>query len=308
MRETTVVPLEGLLERVDVTVRSTRRIQLPAHQHFVLPSGETSLVYVADGELLGDPAVSCAVATHSAADVKVISAGDRSEVLARAALVSFGGQTLNFRARTDSTLLVITFQLLESAEWLHRTVPDPLTVTDFAALDPATAGLAAHMGVGPDGGAGAATRAGDSVICRLMGRTVLLAIIRAWATAGCAPADWLARAADPHLERVLTEIHREPGRDWSVEALAAVGNMSRSAFSRRFREFLGASPAQYLASVRMEDAKRKLASGVPVSQASRELGYASDEGFSRAFRRHTGMAPSRWRNGADADAVFPPAA
>ncbi|MCE7483253.1 MULTISPECIES: AraC family transcriptional regulator [Microbacterium] len=33
-----------------------------------------------------------------------------------------------------------------------------------------------------------------------------------------------------------------------------------------------------------------------VSDTARELGYASDEGFSRAFRRHVGVTPSAWRS------------
>jgi len=42
-------------------------------------------------------------------------------------------------------------------------------------------------------------------------------------------------------------------------------------------------------------AKRMLDAGRSVSDISRALGYASDEGFSRAFRRRTGMTPSSWR-------------
>lgn len=70
--------------------------------------------------------------------------------------------------------------------------------------------------------------------------------------------------------------------------------MSRSSFAERFRSALGRSPADYVTEVRIEAAKRMLDAGRPVSEVSRELGYASGEGFSRAFRRRTGLAPSSW--------------
>jgi AraC-like DNA-binding protein len=71
--------------------------------------------------------------------------------------------------------------------------------------------------------------------------------------------------------------------------------MSRSTFAERFRTAVGRSPADYVTEVRIDAAKRMLDAGRSVSDVSRELGYASDEGFSRAFRRRTGMTPSSWR-------------
>jgi AraC-like DNA-binding protein len=120
-------------------------------------------------------------------------------------------------------------------------------------------------------------------------------VIRAWAENGCAPAGWPSRSNDPFLDRVVEAIHEQPGRDWTVETLANVGAMSRSVFAERFRTALGRSPASYVTEVRMDAAKRMLEIGRSVSDTSRSLGYASDEGFSRAFRRATGVTPSVWR-------------
>jgi AraC-like DNA-binding protein len=104
------------------------------------------------------------------------------------------------------------------------------------------------------------------------------------------------------VDRVVDAIHEEPGREWTVERLASVGAMSRSAFAERFRTALGRSPADYVTEVRIDAAKRMLEDGRSVSETSRELGYASDEGFSRAFRRRTGMTPSSWRQRATVSA------
>jgi AraC-like DNA-binding protein len=46
----------------------------------------------------------------------------------------------------------------------------------------------------------------------------------------------------------------------------------------------------------MRAAQELLSRGLGVSTVSRELGYASDEGFSRAFRRSVGTTPSAWRS------------
>ncbi|MCQ3018971.1 helix-turn-helix transcriptional regulator, partial [Pseudomonas tremae] len=122
---------------------------------------------------------------------------------------------------------------------------------------------------------------------------VLLSAVRAWASTG----QWPAPIADPFLARVAAAVAADPGRDWSVEHLASLAAMSRSVFTERFRDAVGRSPAGYVTEVRVREAKRLLDAGSSVSEVSRALGYASDEGFRRAFRRHTGVAPSAWRAG-----------
>lgn len=302
-----------LLESVDLSVTHTRRVTLAPRERWTAPAGATSLVYLDAGELLGVPIAACstapgrcAVATAGAPDRGPAGPGSGlgSPLGAGSALLALGRSSHRFTAAAATTLIVVTLELTETAQRLHALLPDPLTMVGFSAHDPAVAALASTMGhpesettVGADSaGAASPLRPGDAVICQLMARTLLLAVLRAWYAAGCAPAGWSARVADPHLDRVLRAIHENPGHDWSLDGLATLGTMSRSMFARRFREVLGASPGQYLARLRMEDAKRRLATGASVTQTSRELGYASDEGFSRAFRRHTGVSPSRWRS------------
>ncbi|QYM75670.1 helix-turn-helix transcriptional regulator [Leucobacter luti] len=313
MAEIDAGPFERLLESVDLTVHATRRVQLLRRQRFVTVRGATTLIYVDDGELRGAHAASCAVGSVGAEGVQFAPRPALDRISAGSALVTLGREALSFEAPGDARLIVVSLELSETAHRLHQLLPDPLVISDFDVLEPPVAALASSMGLNapeadrvsaetslgetPEAAeTGCELRNGDALICRLMARTVLLAVLRAWFTAGCAPQDWAARATDPHLERVLSAIHRDPGRDWSLDTLAGLGAMSRSAFAKRFRELLGSSPGQYLAGVRMEDAKRRLASGASVTQISRELGYGSDEGFSRAFRRHTGVVPSRWRS------------
>ncbi len=280
---------ERLLESVDLHVGATRRVSLAHRQRYVPTPGATTLVYVDSGVVRGSRAAQPILhAEHMGPG---------------AAFITTGQCPITLEADTDAMIVVVTIELDESRQRLRELLPDPLTSREFRQLDPAVAALASNMGTAEHAEPAPLKRAGDAVICELMARTVFLAVLRAWYAAGCAPRDWSARAADPHLGRVLSAIHADPGKDWTVTALASLGAMSRSALARRFRDLTGASPGQYLSEVRMENAKRRLAAGGSVSQTSRELGYASDEGFSRAFRRHTGVPPSRWRGAGRAAAA-----
>lgn len=170
--------------------------------------------------------------------------------------------------------------------------PAVLFVSRFADSEPAAAALAANLGSAA--GDTAAVRSGDPVICRMMMTTVALSFIRAWAAAGCAPPGWPVSTADPFLQRVAQAITDDPGRAWTLDTLAGIAAMSRSTLAERFRAAFGDTPANFVTDVRMRRAQTLLDAGHSVSETSRALGYASDEGFSRAFRRHVGVVPSRW--------------
>ncbi|KAB1659547.1 helix-turn-helix domain-containing protein [Pseudoclavibacter chungangensis] len=150
------------------------------------------------------------------------------------------------------------------------------------------------MGAVEDGSGRA--RVGDSSVCAHIATTIVAVALRAWVQRGCAPDDWLVRTHDPYVALALDAIHDEPGRAWTVGALATVATMSRSVFAERFRATVGRSPANYLAEVRMAAAMGHLERGeLSVAETAALLGYESEAGFSRAFRRHVGLAPSAWR-------------
>ena len=300
--------LTRVLASIDVRVGKARRIELPRGGVLPVSSATVTLVYVVDGTVHGHPPlgigcrmrvdrstqqVSVSTAGDVAAAGEVATEGDRSRLVAGDALITLGTRDFLFEADGSASLVVFELELSDAARELGSLVPDVVIVTDFAGLEPAAAALAANMGnVEPEA---CALRSGDPVICRMMATTVLLSVVRAWAENGCAPEGWPSQAKDPFLARVVDAIHAEPGREWTVESLASVGAMSRSVFAERFRAAVGSTPASYVAEVRMNAAKRMLEDGLPVSTVARELGYVSDEGFSRAFRRHSGTTPWAWR-------------
>jgi AraC-like DNA-binding protein len=143
-------------------------------------------------------------------------------------------------------------------------------------------------------------RMGSATIMARLADVIMTRIVRAWVEAR--PVEltgWLAAVRDPQIGLALAHIHRQPGADWTVDALAAVAGLSRSKFAERFTRLLGTSPARYLLQWRMRLAAAWLRSGgMTIAQIAAELGYESDAAFSRAFKRATGMAPSKARSGA----------
>lgn len=288
--------LASVLDSVDLRVGVARRVALTAGGLLPLSTGAATLVYIANGAVHGQPPLKsgCRLdVDRSSHAVSVDERPPRATLVTGDALLTLGSTAFALEAEGATDLVVVDLEFSDGASKLAALLPDPITVMAFDALEPAAAALAGSMG--PTDPPSWPVRQGDPVICRMMAKTVLLSVIRAWAANGCAPEGWPSVSNDPFLDRVVDAIHEEPGRDWTVERLANIGAMSRSAFAERFRAAIGRSPADYVTEVRIDAAKRMLAAGRTVADTSRELGYASDEGFSRAFRRRTGMTPSAWR-------------
>ena len=104
----------------------------------------------------------------------------------------------------------------------------------------------------------------------------------------------LTGLAHPKLARTLTALHEQPGASWSLESMAQVAGMSRSAFASEFKAALGCSPGDYLLRWRVSLAQGQLRSGVAVKLVSDHLGYASPAAFSRAFTQVVGLSPRAW--------------
>ena len=65
----------------------------------------------------------------------------------------------------------------------------------------------------------------------------------------------------------------------------------------RFAQLIGMPPIRYLTMWRLEIAKRYLReSRMSIPQIARAVGYESEEGFRRAFKREFEMWPAEWRD------------
>jgi AraC-like DNA-binding protein len=107
---------------------------------------------------------------------------------------------------------------------------------------------------------------------------------------------WLQALADPIVGRALACVHREPQYAWTVSELAKRAASSRSVLDERSRALLGLAPMGYLAAFRLQLAARQLrTTGASLAETADAVGYGSEASFSRAFKRHAGVAPSLWR-------------
>jgi AraC family transcriptional regulator of arabinose operon len=82
----------------------------------------------------------------------------------------------------------------------------------------------------------------------------------------------------------------------TVEQLAAQAHLSPSRFAHLFRQEVGTSPMRHLEQVRLQQARRLLASThLTVSEVADVLGYCNVFHFSKVFRDHVGQPPSQFR-------------
>lgn len=136
----------------------------------------------------------------------------------------------------------------------------------------------------------------DAIVGRLTD-IIFVHAVRAW-IAGQAGSSggWLTALRDPQVGAALGHIHRSPGQPWTVESLAALVGMSRSAFSARFSALVGEPPLRYITRWRMRLASGWLReTGMSLMDMAERLGYESEDPFKRAFKREIGVAPGAYR-------------
>lgn len=145
-----------------------------------------------------------------------------------------------------------------------------------------------------------AERAGYAGILARLADVVSASIVRGWVECGCGDArGWIDALRDPRLGRVITALHRDPGRNWTVAELAAEMGASRSVFAERFLEVTGVTPVRYVTELRMRLAAQWIGrERLPIETAAHRLGYGSQAAFSRAFKRVMGYSPGASRSAA----------
>ncbi len=94
------------------------------------------------------------------------------------------------------------------------------------------------------------------------------------------------------ISKAVDYIHSNLDKPVSVEKLAEVVYMSRTAFYSNFRDVMQVSPLQYAKSVKLHEAQRLIKEGKKINEASFLVGYNNLAQFSREYKRHFGFVPS----------------
>jgi AraC-like DNA-binding protein len=148
---------------------------------------------------------------------------------------------------------------------------------------------------------------GSGVVVSGLADILFVQAIRSHLTdAGEDDVGWLAALSDRRIGAAMRALHAGPAEPWTVEKLASVANMSRSAFAARFKARLGEAPLEYLTRWRMFRAGVLLRrTERSLSEIANQVGYESDAALSKAFHRVVGMAPGAFRKQTTEASVTP---
>lgn len=106
------------------------------------------------------------------------------------------------------------------------------------------------------------------------------------------------------VKRVQEYIDDNLGRPITLDELAAVAARSKFHFARTFREAFGMSPVRYLASRRVDEAKKLLrGSTMSLAEIAVACGFASQSHMTTVFRKVLSTTPGLYRRGATGAAV-----
>ncbi|BFM50770.1 hypothetical protein THO17_29330 [Marinomonas sp. THO17] len=135
-------------------------------------------------------------------------------------------------------------------------------------------------------------RCGSQVVLERLAEALLVQLLRLFMQNNRMPSGLLAGLSDAKLARAIVAMHEQPEQPWHLDDLAALAGMSRSSFSRAFRDTLAMTPMAYLTLWRMRVAAQRLKSGDKnLALLSDELGYQSEAAFRRSFKKVMGVPP-----------------
>lgn len=105
-----------------------------------------------------------------------------------------------------------------------------------------------------------------------------------------------SRKDSEFMEKLNSEILANIGNEnFYIESLAENMYMSRSNFYRKVKALLGVSPNEYLRTFRLEQAASLLRTGeYAVSDIYMHVGFSSISYFSSCFKKHFGVAPTKY--------------
>ncbi|MDB6006100.1 MAG: AraC family transcriptional regulator [Prosthecobacter sp.] len=113
------------------------------------------------------------------------------------------------------------------------------------------------------------------------------------------------RPSDERIHEIIRRLNEWPlARPLSVEELASDLHIGSRRLEQLLAQELGLTPHAHLNRRRMEAARHLLVTTTtPLKQIAHELGLLHASHFTKWFRRHAGVAPSRYREGGITEAV-----
>ena len=101
--------------------------------------------------------------------------------------------------------------------------------------------------------------------------------------------------AENRLHALTAEMAAHPERWWSVCDMAEFCCCSDSLLRRLFLKETGCLPKHYAEKVKLEEAARRLAGGLPLEEVFRALGFRDRSHFSHRFKCLFGLSPGQFQ-------------
>jgi AraC-like DNA-binding protein len=138
---------------------------------------------------------------------------------------------------------------------------------------------------------------GTQVLTESLMKQCLIVVLRQHITRQGVGSPLFAPLKDQRLAQAVAAVIERPAAPHSVENLAMVAGMSRSAFAQAFARAYGQGPLDFVRRLRLRLAANLLATtDLPVKVIAVSIGYASRSYFSRAFRAAYGVDPKTFRD------------
>ena len=106
----------------------------------------------------------------------------------------------------------------------------------------------------------------------------------------------VSKPSDKAVVRTLEYIINNLSGDVSVERLAGLAFLSKTAYERRFKALCGFTPMQYLLECRLSKVKELLKNEeISIARAAAECGFYDASHLNRHFKRKFGTTPMKYR-------------
>lgn len=107
------------------------------------------------------------------------------------------------------------------------------------------------------------------------------------------------------IPKAIAFIHENFAEEFSIAELAEMLGIERRRFSELFEQYKGLSPIQYITEYRIRIAREMLRVGQhSIAEIAEKVGYQDHFYFSRVFKKHVGMSPSKYRKYMEENCIY----
>jgi AraC-like DNA-binding protein len=102
--------------------------------------------------------------------------------------------------------------------------------------------------------------------------------------------------AKNEIDRAIIYIKKHYSENLTLHTIAKSANLSPNYFVRKFKDYTGYAPLQYVTVIKMERAKYLIEqSDESIGTIMEQLGYLDSSHFSKLFKKYCGYSPKRYR-------------